>query len=595
MGTKATTSGGHRIRGIAASPGIAVGRVVLLDRRQLSFEKYHVTVAHVDREIERLETAIEESVLQVEALRTKFDATESGSSDHFTILEAHQLMLKDALLVQGARDLIIKDRINAEWALRKTVAHIKELFERLEEDYFRERLSDVDFVGERILRNLLGHQTEIPLDIGEAAVIVASNLSPADTIQLVGTNVVGFATNLGSKTAHTAIVARSLEIPAVVGLRDVAERVGKGDLIIVDGYAGEVIIEPSRSEQSRYAVFQADRTSFETALRANRGSEAVTKDGVEIELRGNVDFLEEAHSLVQYGGRGIGLLRTEYLFLNRSTLPTEEEQLHYYRAVIRAVAPYPTTIRTLDIGGDKFSKDNRLAEELNPFFGLRAIRYCLRERAMFKTQLRALLRASTAGPMRLLVPFITCVEEISQVKECLDETRSELTDEGLDFDPKVQLGVMIEIPSAAIVADSLAQEVDFFSIGTNDLIQYTLAIARDSDETSYLYNPLHPAVLRLLRMVAAAANEAGIPVGMCGEMAGEPMYTLLLLAMGFNELSMSPRSIPLVKELVRQTTLPEAAALLEKIRGMSRMAEIESTVSATMRSQFPDLMDRRRT
>lgn len=593
MGIKAANTG-TRLRGIAASPGIAVGRVVLLDRRQLSFEKYHITVTNVDREIERLDVAIEESVGQIEALRTKFEVTEGASQDHFTILEAHQLMLKDALLVQGARDLIIKDRINAEWALRKTVSHIKELFERLEEDYFRERLSDVDFVGERILRNLLGHQTEIPLDIGEAAIIVAHNLSPADTIQLVGTNVVGFATNLGSKTAHTAIVARSLEIPAVVGLKNVVERAGKGDLIIVDGYVGEVIIEPSRAEQSRYASVQADRAMFEAELRANRDTDAISRDGVSMQLRGNVDFLEEAHSLLQYGGRGIGLLRTEYLFLNRSTLPSEEEQVQYYRAVIRAVAPHPTTIRTLDIGGDKFSTDNRLAEELNPFFGLRAIRYCLRERALFKTQLRALLRASVEGPMRLMVPFISCVEEVTQIKECLAETREELIRDGLEFDPSVQLGVMIEIPSAAIMADVIAREVDFLNIGTNDLIQYTLAIARDSDETNYLYNPLHPAVLRIVQSVATAANEAGIPVGMCGEMAGEPMYTLLLLAMGFKELSMSPRSIPLVKEIVRRSTMPEAQALLQSVRGLGRVAEVEAVVGPHMRAQFPDLMERRR-
>lgn len=593
MGIKAASTS-TRIRGIAASPGIAVGRVVLLDRRQLSFEKYHVTVTNVDREIQRLDVAIEESVAQVEALRTKFEATEGASQDHFTILEAHQLMLKDALLVQGARDLIVKDRINAEWALRKTVTHIKELFERLEEDYFRERLSDVDFVGERILRNLLGHQAEIPLDIGEAAIIVAHNLSPADTIQLVGTNVVGFATNLGSKTAHTAIVARSLEIPAVVGLKNIVERAGKGDLIIVDGYVGEVLIEPSRAEQSRYASLQADRAMFEAELRANCDVEAVSQDGATIELRGNVDFLEEAHSLPQYGGRGIGLLRTEYLFLNRSTLPSEEEQVQYYRAVIRAVAPHSTTIRTLDIGGDKFSTDNRLAEELNPFFGLRAIRYCLRERALFKTQLRALLRASAEGPMRLMVPFISCVEEITQIKQCLAETREELDADGLAFDPGVQLGVMIEIPSAAIMADVIAREVDFLSIGTNDLIQYTLAIARDSDETNYLYNPLHPAVLRLVQSVAAAAAKAGIPVAMCGEMAGDPMHTLLLLAMGFNELSMSPRSIPLVKEIVRRSSLAEARELLGLVQELGRVADVEALVSERMHARFPDLMGRRR-
>ena len=583
-----------RLRGLAASPGIAIGRVVLLDRRQLSIEKYHVTPAMVDREIERLERAIEDSVAQLEVLRRKFEVAEGGDTDHFFILEAHQLMLKDALLVQGARDLIGKEKINAEWALRKTVTHIKELFERLEEDYFRERLSDVDFVGERILRNLLGHQTEIPLDIGEDAVIVAHNLSPADTIQMIGTNVVGFATSLGSKTAHTAIVARSLEIPAVVGLKNITEVVGKGDLIILDGYTGEVLIGPTRSEQSRYASLQADRILFEQRLLDNRDLEAKTLDGVTLQLSGNVDFLEEANSLVRYGGHGVGLLRTEYLFLNRSTLPSEEEQLQYYRAVIRAVSPHPTTIRTLDIGGDKFYNDNRLAQELNPFFGLRAIRWCLRERAMFKTQLRALLRASTAGPLRLMVPFITCVEEVRQVRECIDETRHELTQEGRPFDPNVPVGIMIEIPSAALVADILAKEVSFFNIGTNDLIQYTLAIARDSDETSYLYNPLHAAVLRLIRSVANAARTRGIPVGMCGEMAGEPMYTLLLLAMGFTELSMTPRSIPLIKEILRRTTMAEAEKLLDAVWDHATAAETEEIVTTSMRAMFPDLLMRPR-
>ena len=579
------------IRGIGASPGIAVGRALLLDRRRVTFPKIHVARKDIPREIERFQESIATSVHQIQQLRKHVADTHGG--EHLKILEAHELMLQDALLVQGTKDLITSDEINAEWALKRMLASIKEFFNKLEDDYFRERRSDVEFVGDRIMRNLTGQPSESLMELvaqlKEPAILVAHSLSPADTIQLRGTHIAAFCTNDGTKTAHTAIVARSLEIPAVVGVTGIAELIGVGDMLVVDGDAGEICLRPTRKQIEEFEKRYRRIVAVEKKLKKGKNLKAVTLDGFEVQLSGNVDVLEELDSLTENGGRGVGLYRTEYLFLNRRSLPSEAEQFAAYKEVLKRAAPYPATIRTLDIGGDKLDFPGAVSEQLNPFFGLRAIRYCLKERTLFRTQLRAMLRASVHGKLRLLVPFITDITEVRAVRQLVDEVRAELKSEGQAVSPDLQLGVMIEIPSAALISDILAREVDFFSVGTNDLIQYTLAISRDTTEIGYLYHPLHPAVLRVLRLVSDAAHRERIHLGMCGEMAGEPLYTLILVGFRFSELSMSPRSIPIVREIIQRTRLDEARKLVDRVFRHATYREVEQEVGDYMHKRFPDL------
>ncbi len=490
----------------------------MLDRRRVATPKTTIGKREVPKEVERFRLAIAQSVDQLRALRRQVETSFRG--EHDEILEAHELMLQDELLVSGVIDLIQKEEINAEWALKKTLATIREFFNKLEEDYFRERRSDIEFVADRILRNLLGAPAESLSDLllatTESAVLVAFTLSPADTIQLRGSTVTGIVTHDGTKTSHTAIVARSLGIPAVVGAVGITEAVSAGDIAVVDGDTGEICLNPSRRQLDAYNKRHTRVADVLRRIRKNKNLRAVTLDGFEVALSCNVDVVEELDAIKDVGSRGVGLFRTEYLFLNRQSLPSEQEQLTAYRELLKRAAPHPATIRTLDIGGDKLDIPGSAGEALNPFFGLRAIRYCLKEQTMFRTQLRALLRASVYGKLRILIPFITDVTEVRAVKALVADVRRELRDEGHSVSPDLQLGAMIEIPSAALISDILARETDFFSIGTNDLIQYTLAISRETTEIGYLYHPLHPAILRVLRIVSDAAHKEGIHLAMCG-------------------------------------------------------------------------------
>jgi phosphotransferase system enzyme I (PtsI) len=573
------------LRGVGASPGLAIGPAFIVDRRRVKTPKRHIADEEVAAEMARFDAALGASHEQLERVKKKL--SEREGEDHFHIIEAHQLILHDEHLVDPTRKRIAEEKVNAEWALRRTVEEIKTVFDAIEEDYFRERRSDIDFVGDRILRNLLG------VDAGPAmpppgAVIIAHDLSPADTAHLHRASCIAFCTDVGGKTSHSAILARAFEIPSVVGLENVTEHVGNGDYVIVDGLRGEVIVRPSQQQIDEYRVRQTRHQTFVHELLKNRDLPAETLDGARVRLYANVELTEEVPSALEHGAEGIGLYRTEFLFLDRTDLPKEEEHYLHARGVLKRLHPFPGTFRTFDLGGDKVVPFAALGDEANPALGLRSIRLCLRERKLFKAQLRGLLRASVHGRMRIMFPMISGVGELREAKEVLEEAKAELVREGTPFDPKLPVGIMVEMPSAVMVADLLAKECDFLSIGTNDLIQYSLAIDRVNEHVGYLYHPLHPAILRMVRYVVDAGHAAGVRVGMCGEMAGEPMFGLILLGLGLDELSMNSTAIAVVKSVLRGTTLAAAKEMAEAALSMATAQEIETMVQDVMSKSYPE-------
>ncbi|HUL58629.1 MAG TPA: phosphoenolpyruvate--protein phosphotransferase [Anaeromyxobacteraceae bacterium] len=576
--------------GLAASPGIAIGRAWLVERRRVRTPKRRLAPEEVEPEIARFRTAIEMSDLQLAEVREKVEKAEAGGAEHTAIIDMHRMMLKDEMLVHEAQRLVREERINAEWAVKRAVRKIKNAFHQQADEYFKERRADVDFVGERIIKNLMGQGVDGDEPPPEGAIIVAHDLSPADTALLLHERkVAAFVTDAGAKTSHTAIVARALEVPAVVGVGRVTGLVDRGDWIVVDGGRGVVVINPTPGERSEYEAARARYLVHEQELLRTRDLPARTLDEVTIRLAGNIEFVEEVPSLISHGGEAVGLYRTEFLFMGRSELPGEEEHYQNYRRVLEALAPRPVTIRTFDLGGDKLPAGMRSHAE-NPALGLRAIRYCLRQPDLFRPQLRALLRASVHGNLRVMFPMISGVAELRAAKRVLAEVKDELQREGTEV-RDVPVGIMIELPSAALIADRLATESDFFSVGTNDLIQYTIGIDRQNKDVAYLYKPLHLAVLRMLRSVCEAGRAAGIPVSMCGEMAGEPVNALVLIGLGVSELSMNGPSIPVVKRIVRAARASEGRALVERILTLTTADDIEREVRDEMARRFPGLLE----
>ncbi|GEJ58620.1 phosphoenolpyruvate--protein phosphotransferase [Anaeromyxobacter diazotrophicus] len=580
--------GSHTLMGLAASPGIVVGRCWPVDRKRVRAPRRRVTVEEVPAEIARFKAALEASDRQLAEVREKVEQLEGA--EHTAIIDTHRLMLKDEMLVDEAQRLIREDQINAEWAVKRAIRKIKAAFSELADDYFKERRADVEYVGERIIKNLTGEAAEVPEPPPEGAVIVARDLSPADTALLLHERkVAAFVTDLGTKTSHTAIVARALDVPAVVGVGRLSALADRGDWIVVDGQRGVVVLNPSPGERSDYEAARERWLTQERELMATSQLPATTTDGVRVELDGNIEFAEEVKSLLAHGGEGVGLYRTEFLYMGRSDLPTEEEHYRTYRQILEQLAPRPVTIRTFDLGGDKLPLGVRTHDD-NPALGLRAVRYCLRHPDMFRTQLRGMLRASVHGHLRIMFPMVSGVNELRAAKRFLGEAREELRREGVETRlPPV--GIMVELPSAAIIADRLARECDFFSIGTNDLIQYTMAIDRQNKDVAYLYRPLHLAVLRTLKLVCDAGRQAGIPVSMCGEMAGEPLFVLVLLGLGMTELSMNGGSIPLVKRIVRQASAADGQRLVGRLLELTAADEIEREVRSEMGLRFPGLLD----
>jgi phosphotransferase system enzyme I (PtsI) len=496
------------------------------------------------------------------------------------------------MLVEETVATIRREKINAEGALMRTLKRFRAVFDTIDDEYLRERRSDVDSVGDRILRNLVGVTQQSLADIERKAVVVAHDLSPADTMQIDKSHIIGFVTDLGGRTSHTTILARSLGIPAVVGLESVTSQVREGMPVIIDGSTGTVVLNPSLDtfkeylQKKQFYEYQAEELTY------FRGLEAVTLDGHHIILRSNIEIAEEVPIALREGAQGVGLFRTEFLYMQGANVPSEDEQVAAYREIIERMAPHPVTIRTLDVGGDKLVPGIDLSDEANPAMGLRAIRFSLKEKNLFKVQLRAVLRASVYGKARLLFPLITGVAEIKSCKSLLEEVKQELIREGHAFDAGIEIGIMIETPAAALITEFLAREVDFLSVGTNDLIQYCLAVDRGNEHVAYLYEPLHPAVLRALRMICQAAKKVGVMVGICGEMAADPLYTLVLLGLGFDEWSMNAPYISQVKRIVRQVHRPEAEHLVKELFELGSAPEAARRLAQEMNKRFPALFSR---
>ncbi len=574
-------------RGIMASPGIVIGRAYLLDRRKVVVAGQRIEEISVKDEVSRFKRAVELSKSQLEELKKRF--SKGLGKSHLYILDTHIMLLDDKMLVDGTVKCVRESHLNAEGALKKTIETIILKFDKIEDEYLRERKHDVEQVGERILRNLVGHKQESLADIKGEAVIIAHDLAPSDTLMMRKDKILGFATDAGSRTSHTAILARSLGIPAAVGLENITAAVKTGDVVILDGIHGVVIVDPDEETFLDYLKKQRRYKYFEQELENIKDLQAETLDGKVVLLEGNIELPEEVASVADHGGSGIGLYRTEFLFMNRLTLPTEEEHYAAYRQVAERAAPQEVVVRTFDLGGDKIAVSTGFERESNPALGLRAIRFSLKQQDIFKVQLRGILRASAHGNIKILYPMISGLPELYAAKAILSEMKAELRAEGKAFKEDLQVGVMIEIPSAALIADLLAVEVDFFSVGTNDLIQYTLAIDRLNEHVAYMYEPLDPAVLRLLQKVSDAAREAKIPLAMCGEMAGDPLYAAILIGMGFNVLSMNVASIPWVKKIIRSVRMQDALELASLVIAQPTAELSRQTAVRFMEERFPEL------
>lgn len=575
------------LKGIGVSPGIVIGKAYIYDRLNTQISFYRLRdKSIVAQEIKRFKTALKDSEKQL--LEVKNKLYELAGREPLYIIDVHIMILKDRMFINHTVQNIKNMHINAEWAVKITMDRYREIFEKVEDEYLKGRVSDIRYVGQRILRNLSGDKKEDIPKIDGKGIMIAVDFSPADTAQMMINKVQGFATDMGGKTSHTAIVARAVDIPAVVGLESITKIVRTNDDIIIDGSSGLVVVNP---DPEMIKVYEDKRRHFEKA-QANylkyAKMPAITKDNYKVEIGGNIEFIEEIPSVISHGAEGIGLYRTEFIYINKEQLPTEEEHFSNYKSVVSAEGLQWATIRTFDLGGDKFYSDPRLAKEMNPQMGLRAIRFCLKEVELFKVQLRAITRASAFGKTRIMFPMISGVEEIREAKKIFFEVKNDLVEKGIPVGDSIEIGVMIEVPSAVIIADELAKEVDFFSIGTNDLIQYALAIDRINERVTYLYEPLHPAVLRLIKQVIDIGHRAGIRVAMCGEMAGEPVYIMILLGLEIDELSMNPLAIPRVKKFIRGSTLKESKALLEKVMTFSSAVEIREYVSNYIQKRFPE-------
>ena len=573
------------LQGIAGSPGIAIGKAYLVQQEDIDVvEKRFIRPENIPAEVRRFKEGVKKAQKQLQGV---IDEVPEELRDHAYILHAHMMLLKDRMIYDGAIKHIEHEYVNAEWAVKMAVDKVKSIFKKMPDPYFRERALDITHVSKLILENLLGTGPSNISDIDKRVIIVAHDLSPAETTQLPLEKVKAFLTDLGGQTSHTGIIARSLEIPAVLGLGDATQLIKTDTLIIVDGSAGVVIVDPDEQTLTRYQERRDLFEQYQAMITRSSHLPAETTDGFHLAVMANIEVLEEVVSVIDRGGDGIGLYRTEFLYLNRPTPPSEQELFDNYRDVSEIMAPRTVTIRTLDIGGDKFSSGLELAEEMNPALGLRAIRFSLQSPEIFETQLRAILRAANLGNIRIMFPMISEVDEIVQAKQMLKRAAESLEKDGIPFRTDIEVGAMIEVPSAVIMADILAKEVDFFSIGTNDLIQYSLAIDRVNKQVAHLYQPLHPAVLRMVRRVVEVAKEAGIRVYMCGEMAGDPVNLPVLLGLELDAISMNPISIPASKMLLRMLSLKESKQFLEEALKQPTTTDVLKLVQDTYGPLFP--------
>ncbi len=554
--------------GTGVSRGIAIGKARVLQHGQPDIPEYAIPRRRADAEATRYRDALKRTQHELESIREQVSG--SLSTEIVSFLDTHILMLRDSTFAQAPVERIRAQLCNAEWALKQQRDILVRMFEDMDDAYLRSRREDVDHVVNRIQRILLDQEMHAGREDHrrpEGRIVLADDLNPADLVLMHHQGLIACATESGGPLSHTTILARSLRIPMIVGIHHVRHYVHDEELVVMDGDRGVILADVDEASLQHYRKRQKQQQRYRTTLTRLRGKPAITRDGRPVKLQGNIELPEDATHLRRTGADGVGLYRTEFLFMNRETPPDEEEQLHAYRGVVRALEGAPVTIRTLDLGGDKPAQGGAGAGApcTNPALGLRAIRRCLRDTALFKPQLRAILRASAHGPVRIMIPMFSSLQEIAQVRGLIEETKRELIKEAMPFDPEIDVGGMIEVPAAAVAAARFAARLDFLSIGTNDLIQYTLAIDRVDDEVTYLYDPLHPAVLQLIHTVIRAGRRAGIPVSMCGEMAGDVHYTRLLLGLGLTEFSMHPASLLEVKHIVNESHAGDLGRLAERL------------------------------
>ncbi len=574
-------------KGIAVSPGIAIAKALIIDSEDYRIPQRTISSSQRMMEVQRVRNAFKNAIKELTRLEAKLDESEGGGKigDIFAV---HLRFLRDRSLRKKITDLIHTESMTAEYAVSTTLRDIASHFVKVKDAYISERADDIYDIEKRLLKQLLGKKREDIEHLTEEVAIVARELSPTQTAGFNRKFVKGIATDAGGRTSHTAIVARSLGIPAVVALEDFTENLRGGDTVIIDGNRGIVIVEPDDVTVQQYKEYSLEFVRLEHKLDTIREKPAITRDGVKITLLGNIEFPDESESVLQKGGEGIGLYRTEFLYLNRETEPTEEEHYRAYVETINVFKNKPVIIRTMDLGADKYTQSKRFAREPNPFLGLRSIRFCLQNLMLFKTQLRAILRASVLGDVKVMFPLITSNQELMQSKMILRDVMEDLSEESIAYNKDIEIGIMIETPSAALTASVLARNADFFSIGTNDLTQYTLAVDRGNELVSTLYSSIDPAVLRLIRTVVQDAHKAQIDVGICGEMASEPEYIMLLLGMGIRTISLAPPMIPEIKQVIRSVTIEDCNNVVRKVLAMNSERQIASYLRDATRKILPE-------
>ena len=576
-----------RLTGIPVSPGIAIGTALLLGSRITDIEKNQIRQEDVDFEINTLEQAIDSTKKQLLELQEK--VLKELKDEEARIFDAHLLILDDYTLTNSVKESIKTNLVSADYAFYDKIQYYIKTINKMKDPYLKERGADIRDVASRVIANMHGREFEELKKLPGQRVIISVELNPSDTVSMDRENVQAFATETGSRTSHAAIIARSMKIPAVVAINPNISQIRSGDIIIVDGYQGIVIINPSVDSLNLYTQKETIGGKIIEDLMGEINLRPETIDGYRIQLAANIEIIEDVKEAEKNKAAGIGLYRTEYLYINSNELPTEDQQYKTYSAVVSGMKGKPVIIRTLDLGGDKIKNSINLYMEKNPFLGYRAIRLCLGTPLLFKTQLRAILRASVHGNVKIMFPMISCIEEVNKSFQALKEAKKELHSENIPFSKDIEVGIMIETPSAAILADKLAAKVDFFSIGTNDLVQYTLAADRTSEKVAYLYQPAHPSILTLIKYIVDAAKKNGIWVSVCGEMASDPQYTVLLIGLGISELSMSPVSINLIRKIIRNSRMYEAEEIVEKALNCSTASEALNYSLDYLKKIVPDI------